>query len=187
MMATSSRRQDRGFTLVEVCVALVLLALALAGVARMIGFARRSTVAARAQTSSTVLAQQKIEQLRGLNWSVDAAGIRQSDFVTDLTVEPPTGGGMGLRASPAGALDVNTAGYVDYLNARGEWVGTGATPPREASYLRRWAIRLLPEDPDDTLILQVLVTPVGRDRPGPLPSRHGDEAVLTTMATRKLR
>ena len=187
MMTTLSRQRDDGFTLAEVCVALVLLALALAGVAQMIGLAQRATLAARLHSSSTVLAHQKIEQLRALTWSVDEDGQRQSDFSTDLTTEPWRGGGMGLRSSSAGALDVSTAGYVDYLNARGVWVGTGATPPPTATYVRRWTIRPLPEDPDDTLILQVLVTAVARHRSGPLPSRHGDEAVVTTMMTRKLR
>ena len=187
MMTIRSRRPDYGFTLTEVCVALVLLALALAGVAQMIGLAQRATLAARLHSSSTVLALQKIEQLRALIWSVDASGTPQSDFATDLTAEPPTSGGMGLQASPASALDASTAGYVDYLSARGAWVGTGATPPPTATYVRRWAIKPLPEDPGGTLILQVLVTTVASDRSGLLPSRHGDEAVVTTMVTRRLR
>ena len=187
MMAPSSRRLDCGFTLAEVCVALVLLGLALAGVAHMIALAQRATIAARLHSSSTVLAYQKIEQLRALIWAVDALGNPQSDLATNLAVEPSTSGGAGLRASPASALDVNTAGYADYLNARGAWVGIGTTPPPAATYVRRWAIRPLPEDPGNTLILQVLVTTVARDRAGLLPSRHGDEAVITTMVTRKLR
>lgn len=186
-MAAQSHSKDCGFTLAEVCVALVLLALALAGVAQMVGLAQRATLAARVHSSSTMLADQKIEQLRSLTWSVDADGQRQSDLTTDLATEPWTSGGMGLRASPAGALDVNTAGYVDYLNARGAWLGTGTTPPSTATYIRRWAVRPLPEAPDDTLILQVLVTSAARNRSGPLPLRHGDEAIVTTMVSRKLR
>ena len=91
----------------------------------MISFATRATWAARVQTTTTILASQKLEQIRALVWNV---GLRRNaivDSATDLGVDPPTGDGPGLRASPADTLDVNTAGYVDFLNTRGEWVGRG--------------------------------------------------------------
>jgi len=189
MLQTSRRfAEDRGFTLAEVCVAIVLLALAVAGVAQMISFAKRATWAARVQTTATILATQKLEQLRSLLWNVDAAGQRLSDVVTDLSRQPPTNGGAGLGASSAGAIDANTPGYVDFLNGRGEWVGTGSTAPPTATFIRRWSIRPLPEDPADTLILQVLVTTVTGDRHAPTPRRRlGQDALVTTMLSRKLR
>jgi prepilin-type N-terminal cleavage/methylation domain-containing protein len=177
---------DSGFTLVEVCVAIGLLALAASGVAQMFGVAMRATEGARVQTSTSVLASQKIEQLRALVWTVGADGSGLSDRTTDLAVEPMTSGGRGLSASPANALDTNSAGCVDYLTARGDWAGTGAAPPATARYIRRWSIRPLPEDPNDTLIVQVLVTTVERDRHAATPrQRLAGEALVTSVLTRR--
>jgi hypothetical protein len=60
--------------------------------------------------------------------------------------------------SPAGTLDSNVPPYVDYLDAAGTWAGRGATPPGSAVYVRRWAVQPLGRDPDDILVLQVIVT-----------------------------
>lgn len=181
-----SHRTESGFTLIEVCVAMMLIALAAAGVAQMFTVSIRTTDGARVQSSTTILASQKIEQLRGLIWTVDVNGIPLSDRSTNLAVEPPTGGGAGLGASPANALDANTPGYVDFLNARGQWVGTGTVPPVTARYVRRWCVRPLPEDPDNILVLQVLVTTVGRDRQAATPrQRLADDALVTTVLARK--
>ncbi len=64
------------------------------------------------------------------------------------------------------------------------------TPPR-AVFVRRWSVRPLPDDPADTLVLQVLVTNVTRDAsvqrgPGPR-ARLTGEALVTTMRTRTSR
>jgi prepilin-type N-terminal cleavage/methylation domain-containing protein len=177
---------DSGFTLVEVCVAMALLALAASGLAHMCAVAIRATQEARLQTSTTVLAGQKLEELRGLRWTVAADGSRVSDRTTDLAVDPAAGGGRGLSASPADSLDANVPGCVDYLTAGGEWAGTGPAPPATARYLRRWSIRPLPEDPDDTLILQVLVTTVERDRRAATPrQRLAGDALVTSILTRR--
>ena len=88
--------------------------------------------------------------------------MRVSDVTTDLSSEPPTGAGRGLLPSPAGTLDSNAALYADYLDAAGTWVGRGATPPGTAVYIRRWAVQPLESDPDDVLVLQVIVTTTAR-------------------------
>jgi len=54
--------------------------------------------------------------------------------------------------------------YVDYLDGAGAWVGGGNGPPASARYVRRWAVIPLPEDPDDSLVLQVIVLPVRNAR-----------------------
>jgi hypothetical protein len=82
---------------------------------------------------------------------------------TDLSSDPPTGAGPGLSRSPAGTLDSNVPLYVDYLDAAGTWVGRGATPPGTAVYVRRWAVHPLEADPDDILVLQVIVTTTAPD------------------------
>jgi hypothetical protein len=138
------------------------------------------------QTSTTILASQKLEQLRALTWSVDANGLPVSDRTSDLSFDPVTTGGSGLRPSPTTALDANTPGWVDFLNARGQWVGTGTNPPATATFIRRWAIEPLPEDPADTLILQVLVTTVVRERQARGPrARLAGDALVTTVLSRK--
>jgi hypothetical protein len=88
--------------------------------------------------------------------------------------------------SPAGTLDANVAGYVDYLPAGGDWAGTGHVPPVTARYIRRWSVSPLPEDPGNTLILQVLVTAVERERRAATPRlRLADDALVTTILTRR--
>jgi prepilin-type N-terminal cleavage/methylation domain-containing protein len=182
---------DAGFTLIEVFIAMMLITIMALGVAQLFGLAIRSTQAARYQTSTTILASQKLEQLRALTWGFDATGIGLpvSDTTTDLTVEPPSNSGNGLNPSPVNTLDVNTVGYVDYLDARGQWVGNSAAPPATALYIRRWNITPLPTNPNNTLILQVLVTTVHRERTAvAMPRvRLADDALVTTIKTRKAR
>ena len=123
-------------------------------------FSTMSNTTARADTFSAVLAEQKLEQLRSLAWGFDVAGLPVSDFATDVTVTPesPTGG-RGLQPSPASALQQNTTGYVDHVDASGNIVGNGVNPPNTAVYTRRWSVEPLPTNPNNTLIIQVLVTP----------------------------
>ena len=179
-----------GFTILEVLIAMLLLALMALGVAQLFGVAIQATSGARHQTSTTTLAAQKMEQLRALTWgfATDGTGLPVSDTSTDLTQEPPTGGGGGLNPSPANSLDVNTPGYVDYLDARGQRVGTGGAPPPTAVFIRRWNVRPLPTNPNNTLILQVLVTTVVREAKlgGMSPRRRlADDALIVTVKTRK--
>ncbi len=179
------RSSSAGFTILEVVVALVLLAGALSGVAGLLTVSFTAARQARVQTSTTLLAVQKLEQLRSLTWASDAAGLPESDLETDLCVDPPGAGGTGLHPSPGTALTQNVSGYVDYLGRRGEWVGTGVTPPSQAVYARRWSIEPLVEDPADTLVLQVLVTaaPWSGASAGRLPG----DATVVTVVTRKSR
>lgn len=185
-MGARGRVGESGFTLIEVLVAMLLLMLAATGVAHLCGVAISAANSARVETSATILATQKLEQLRALAWTIDASGAPLSDRNTNVAVVPASGGGPGLNASPPSSLDVNAAGYVDYLSAHGVWLGTGAAPPRQARFIRRWSVQPLPEDPADTLILQVLVTTVARDRRASPPRRRLEgDALVTTILTRK--
>lgn len=186
--------EDAGFSLIEALVAMLIIAPAMIGAAGLVTIAARSVRDARMESTAVVLASQKLEQLRTLEWNADdlgRGGSPSSDRTTDLTRDPAVGGGSGLSASPAGALANNVAGFVDYLDAAGAWVGTGLVPPRRAVFIRRWAVRPLPADPADTLVLQVLVTSVMRDasvRRGSGPrARLGGEALVTTVRTRTSR
>jgi len=185
-MTTDDSSIDRGFSLIEVCLAMIVLAVALSVVAQLFVVSLSAQDSARVQSITTVLASQKLEQLRGLMWTVDGSAVPVSDRSTDLSLDPPTAGGSGLSGSPLNALDVNTPKYVDYLDAHGAWVGTGPSPPRAARYIRRWCIQPLPADPQDAVILQVLVTTVTTERHARTPrTRLPTDALVVSIRTRK--
>jgi prepilin-type N-terminal cleavage/methylation domain-containing protein len=183
--STRQSHRDDGFTLAEICVAMMLIAIVATGVAALCTLAIAVCDAARVQTSAVMLANQKIEQLRALTWTIDAAGVAASDWSSDLSRDPASAAGAGLGASPADSLDANVAGYVDFLNAAGEWVGTGASPPPLARYIRRWRVKPMAGD-SDALVLQVLVTTPRQDRLAPRPRRRlAGDALVTTVLVRK--
>lgn len=182
---------SRGFSLVEVLVAMGLLTAVSLGVAQLFALSTRANVVAKGQTSTTAMAEQKLEQLRGLTWGFDlqGQGLPVSDTTTNLTVTPPTHDGSGLNPSPSDSLEQNTDGFVDFLDGAGGWVGTGTTPPATAVYIRRWSIQPLPTNPNNTLIIQVLVTPVtseqARVASAYTRTRMAGDALLVTVRTRK--
>ena len=163
------RPSDGGFTLVETLLSIAVLTTVSLGVAQLFAVTAMANRNAKDKTSTSVLAVQKMEQLRGLTWgfAVGAGGqlgLPTSDLATDLSVDPPMGGGPGLQPSPAGTLETNTPLYVDYLGADGSWLGTGASPPAGTVYIRRWAVEPLPTSPTDTLVLQVMTTTLKQER-----------------------
>jgi prepilin-type N-terminal cleavage/methylation domain-containing protein len=180
---------DKGFTLLEVLVALVLVTITAAGVAGLFSIAIRDARAARDQTMTALLAVAKMEELRGLTWSFDVStGAALSDLTTNLSRSPPDGSGTGLSSSGSGVLERPTAGFVDYLDAGGRWVGNGLAPPPEATYVRRWQVEPQPAEPD-SLVLRVLVTTVMRDS-APVPAgqartRRLEDTLLVSVRTRK--
>ena len=181
---------DAGFTIIEVLIAMTVLTIVCLGVAQLFGVAILATHGAKSQTSAATLAEQKMEQLRALTWGFDSEGdyLPVSDTSTNLSVMPAASGGGGLNPSPTDSLDVNTAGYVDYLDKRGQWIGTGVTAPAAAIYIRRWRIMPLPTNPNNTLILQVLVTPSERERTltgGGTRKKLPNDALISTVKTRK--
>jgi type II secretory pathway pseudopilin PulG len=160
-------RRETGFALVEVLIAAGLLVTLAVGISQTIAVAVRVSHAARARTLSTILAAQKMEQLVSLEWGHASAGslairVAVSDESTDLSSDPATDAGPGLQPSPPGTLESNVPFYVDYLDGAGAWAGNGSIPPPRAVYIRRWAVQRLPADPENVLLLQVLVlTAVG--------------------------
>lgn len=161
------------------------------GVAQIFALSARSNLVARGATSTTAMAQQRLEQLRALTWGFDleGQGLPLSDTTTNLAVVPVAANGSGLNPSPSDSLEQNTAGFVDFLDANGAWVGTGSTPPGAAAYIRRWSIQPLPTNPNNTLVLQVLVTPAyseaSRVASAFTRTRMAGDALITTVKTRK--
>lgn len=100
-------RTERGTTLVEVVVAIGILAGAVAALASLSSVAVRNSAIARERSVATVMALQKMEAL-----------------CRDVSSAP---------ASPADAWAVDTPGYVEHLDAGGNLVGAGAAYVRRWS------------------------------------------------------
>lgn len=189
--AARSRTYGNGFALVEVMLASALLVAIAVSTAQVVTMAMRATLAARLRTAATVIAAQKMEQIRSLTWRWEAVGSPPawqavSDTSTDLSADPPRDGGVGLSPSPAGTLEANVPPYVDYLDGSGRWVGSGSSPPSDAAYTRRWSIRPLESDPDNTVVLQVLVTTSRQTANSPRTvGARADEALLVCVKTRR--
>jgi prepilin-type N-terminal cleavage/methylation domain-containing protein len=186
--ASRSSDAESGFSLIEVVVATALLSVGMVSLAQLFAVATTSNTNARATTFATVLAEQKMEQLRGLTWGFDPIGLPLTDTATNTAAASPAPtGGTGLTPSPAAALTTNAPGYVDYLDQFGNVIGGGGTIPNGTIYIRRWSIEPLPTNPNNTLILQVLVTR-RRDRgdadDGSV-ERLTEEARLISVKTRK--
>jgi type II secretory pathway pseudopilin PulG len=187
----SSSSSSAGFTLVEVVIAMGLLTAVSLGIAQLFAASTRANLAARTRTSTTAMAEQKIEQIRSLTWGFDSAGqgLPVSDTTTNLTVYPLTNDGSGLNPSPADALEQNRPGFFDFLDPAGNWVGTGTNIPGTAAYVRRWSITPLPTNPNNTLVIQVLVTPLANEQArvaSPFTrTRMLGDSLLVSVKTRK--
>ena len=68
-MSDTTLRRERGFTLIEVLVALVVMAIGIFAVARLFPTGARGQVQDRLLIGANEYVQEKIEYLRGLTWS----------------------------------------------------------------------------------------------------------------------
>jgi type II secretory pathway pseudopilin PulG len=179
---------DRGFSLLEALIATTIVCGAVAALAHLSALAIGANRSAKATTFTSLLAQQKMEQLRALTWSFDLAGMPQTDTTTNLAAGPDAVGGAGLTPSPADALDHNTAGYCDFVDRHGRPLGGGPTAPAGAVYMRRWSIALLPASLDRTIVFQVLAAPLRNASSGSGSNLiHAPEAAhFITLKTRKV-
>lgn len=187
--ARSRSFSESGFSLIETLVATAILATVSLGVAQMFIIATDNTRGGKLETTATTLAEQKMEQIRGLTWGFDAEGLGlpETDVTTNLAVNPPNQSGAGLDPSPDGVIEANTDGYVDFLDQNGAYLGTGGTPPPNTAYIRRWSIEPLPTNPNNTLVFQVFVTTPAREerRGAEKRSKLPGDAWLVSVKTRK--
>jgi len=72
--AKSSTSSNAGFTLIEVIIAMGLLTVVSLGIAQLFAASTRANLAARTRTSTTAMAEQRMEQLRALTWGFDLTG-----------------------------------------------------------------------------------------------------------------
>ena len=190
MAKFASSKSESGFSLIETMVATGLLAGAVVVLGQMFAIAMADNTSARTGTFAAVLAEQKMEQLRGLTWGFDIIGLPLTDTTSNIALPiQSAAGGPGLSPSPSDSLRSNVDGYVDYIDQFGRIIGGGTTVPAGALYIRRWSVEPLPTNPNNTVILQVIVTK-SRNR-GTADSDVGstrrlrDEARLMTVKTRK--
>ena len=188
MAKSNSFNNASGFSLVETLVAVSLMATAIVTLAQLFALSTRTNISSHNTTYAAVLAEQKLEELRALSWGFDTQGLPMSDSTTDTSVTPESStGGTGLSPSPTTALSENTAGYVDYVGAFGNKLGGGGSLPENALYTRRWSITPLPTNPNNTLVIQVLVTRLfdrGQADQGNV-GRLPEEARMIAVRTRK--
>jgi hypothetical protein len=95
---TESFKSERGFSLLEVVMAAGMVAGAFAALGQVLAMSVASNVSARSGSAATVLAVQKMEQLRGLPWGARAPGVDYLDFAGNVLGEE--------GASPPGTVYV---------------------------------------------------------------------------------
>jgi len=176
---------ESGITLLDALVATAILVTVTTGVAGLLTWSTRAVAAAGTETTAIWLAQQKLEQLAALEWSVDEGGLARTDDSTSVAVDPMRATGPGLRASPASAADVNTPEYMDFVGADGSWRGEAGLPRADAAFVRRWSVVPLPSDALNTLVITVSVRPLAEASRGSRVVSSG--ATLQTVRTRLLR
>lgn len=180
-MCSVAGMHPRGFTLLEVVIALSILCVAVLTIAQLLGLSAEGMAVSRAQTMTTALASSRLEQLRTLSFHFDDAGVRVTDLGTNLSVQNPGPGGSGLSSAGADSLQTSTAGFVDYLDAHGQWVGNGTSVPASAVFIRRWSIDALSGSPD-AIVLQVLVRPVPSGATAAVRQGRADARLVTIRA-----
>jgi len=147
--------------------------------------AATATERTRAASLASRLAAQKLEQVRGLAWGYGLDGTPRQDVSTSLAVASGSaGGGTGLAMSPPGSLEADTAGFVDYLDRSGRWLGAGSRPPEGTGFIRRWAIEPDALNPGDSLVVRVRVL---QRHPAPPGGRSPSDRVAAEISLVRTR
>jgi prepilin-type N-terminal cleavage/methylation domain-containing protein len=157
-------RDERGFTLVEVLVAMALVAGIALSVSGALVTGRAMAVHDRAAAIGRVAAQARLATLDALAFetiaAADGTAVAVTDTTTDVAADPLGPGGPGLGDSPSDALWIDRTGFVDYLDANGRALGTSVAARDRASFVRRWAIRRQGAAAGEIVSMAVLVAPM---------------------------
>ena len=165
------------------------MATAIVTLAELFALSTRTNVSARNTTYAAILAEQKMEELRSLVWGFDTQGLPLSDTASNTAVSPvEASGGTGLKPSPTTTLKEDTTGWVDYVDGYGKKIANVSSDnQQQVVYTRRWSVTPLPTNPNNTLVLQVLVTrnkDRGQANEGNV-RRLAEEARMIAVRTRK--
>ena len=142
----------------EVVIALAIFSAAVVALAQVVLRAGEASAASERTTVASVLATEKLEQLRGLAWGYDEAGEHVQDLQSDASREYVTDtGGLGRGLSGIDTLAQDVPGFVDYHDVTGRGLGHGGAAPAGTVLVRRWSVAALADGPGETLVLQVRV------------------------------
>ena len=148
-------KSDEGTSLVEVIVSMVIMATLAAGLMSMAGIAlMQSENQGHLAARTSEYAQDKMEQLLVLAYG---------DSTTDTRVFPATNLGTGLAIG--GSADPNNpvAGYVDYLDSRGNLMASAnGAPPNGWFYQRVWQISAISATLKEVRVTAIVARSVGR-------------------------
>ena len=114
------REHERGFTMIEVMVAMLLTAIAIIGILALFMTQRKASGYSRHTTEATVLAQDKLEQLRTLGTAVAGSG---SDVLID---EAGSNAGNGIYTRYWTESVYAGSGYADIVS-NVQWEEDGDT------------------------------------------------------------
>src|SRR5690606_9478009 len=153
MSGLRAQPREAGVSLVETLVAAGLLAVLVGSVLPVTTLVARAGEDARLRGRAQVAAVSHLERLRALPWYALPDGTVVRDDVSHVSADGFAAGGAGLDDAPIGALDADTAGYVDAADAGG---AAAAGEP----LARRWEIRTHPAAP----ACRVLRVEVARQR-----------------------
>jgi type II secretory pathway pseudopilin PulG len=151
------RHGEAGFSLVETLVATTMLALALTALAELLVISVRNNAVAKNGTFTSILASQKMEQLRGLTYGFDVLGLPISDTTTDT----PKCGGRDRRTGLAHRRATRCARHRQ-VNKHYQISTTSSTVARWFPITprhRRWMVEPLPTNPNNTIIIRCSCAP----------------------------
>jgi prepilin-type N-terminal cleavage/methylation domain-containing protein len=140
---------ERGFTVIEVLVAMVILTVALVSMAELMAVTLRLQQLGRNQTSATRLAQDKIDELMSQNWAA----------------APQLAVGGSLTADVANHFDTPA----NATNYKRRWIVADGPvdPPVTAGRLRIITVRVIPEVTDRRTYTPTDLTTIVRCWPCP--------------------
>lgn len=121
-VSTRKRKNDSGFTLIEVMVAIVILTVGLLSLAQMMVLATNSNTLSGRMTSASALAKEQLERLKAAPFYADPTSFARNPVLND-----------------GGDIDSTVGGYVQYYDPDGLPTAAG-----NALYEVRWEIETVP-------------------------------------------